>query len=87
MSWSPDDQDKALAYLRYQSLACPDCGTRQEDWDEDEDKFLGDLYHCEGCARVAQERENIPDDAKGMHVRLLPKDVALARVEAGEGVV
>lgn len=87
LAWPISDQDKALAYLRHKAQACPDCGTRQEDWDENDNAYIGDLYHCEGCARVAQEQDNIPEGSKGMHIRLLPEDVALERVERGEGVI
>jgi hypothetical protein len=69
------------------SLVCPDCHTTQQDWDEDPDAFLGDLYTCEGCARVQQEQRNIPEGEMGMHARLLPREAALARVSEGKGVI
>lgn len=86
LSWNTEDQDKVLAYQHWVRMACPDCGTREEEWAEDADYFIGDLYHCEGCDRMQQEQSNIPDGAKGVHVRLLPKAVALARIERGEGL-
>lgn len=86
LSWSLEDQDKALAYNRHLRSACSGCGTRQSEWDHNPNAYLGDLYHCEGCARLEEERNNAPENSAGLHIRLLPEAAARARLERGEGV-
>ena len=85
LSWSVEDQDKALAYQREMAKACVRCGTRQDEWDANPNAYLGDIYHCEGCARLAQEEKNAEDLAPGAHIRLLPERMALERIERGQG--
>lgn len=85
LSWPIEDQDKALAWQRERAKVCR-CGTRREEWVADPDAYLGDLDHCEGCDRLEREQDNIPEGAKGVHTRLLPREIALARVAADEGV-
>ena len=84
--WTEQDRDKALAYRREMDKICKGCGVNPTDFDTDPDSWIGDFYVCPGCARLEEERSNVPDDAKGVHYRLLPKEAALARVEAGEGI-
>lgn len=66
---------------------CKGCGTRQSEWDEDPNAYLGDFYRCEGCGRMEDERNNTSDDARGIHIRLLPAAIARARIERGEGIL
>lgn len=72
LSWSELDQDKALAWVRRQALHCKGCGTRQEEWDEDRFAYVAESYICPGCEVIAQERENVPDKQKGVHIKLVP---------------
>jgi hypothetical protein len=82
LAWTEDDQDKALAYTAEMRTVCPSCGTREIDWEMDDDAFVGDLRYCEGCARQELELENKPENAKGLHPRLVT--VEYARKKARE---
>ncbi len=66
---------------------CKGCGTRKEEWDDDLDAYIGDLVVCEGCGRMEDERNNVGENGRGIHIRLLPAEVARARVERGEGLL
>lgn len=79
LAWDEDDQDKALAYQAEMRTVCPSCGTREADWERDPDAYVGDLRFCEGCARQERELENKPDDAKGLHPRLVTLEYAKQR--------
>lgn len=81
LSWDPDDQDKALAWRRYQSELCTGCGTHPDEWDENPDAYFGDFYTCPGCERLEAERDNVPEGAKGVHYRLLTKEQTDRRIE------
>lgn len=81
LGWSHDDQDKALAWRRHHAEHCSSCGTRKADWDEDPDAYIADVEICEGCKRIEQEQSNDVAKAKGAKVGLLPKAVALAKVD------
>jgi hypothetical protein len=67
--------------MRYRAETCSGCGTRSEEWTADEDAYIADVRICPGCQRIEEERENDMAKAKGAQVGLLPKDVALAKVE------
>ena len=83
-TWTPKDRAKALAYQAYQRTLCPQCGTRESEWDPD---LGGDPYayvastrKCFGCEEIGREQQHIPDGAAGagMKVMLLPASVAAA---------
>lgn len=76
LSWEEADQDKALAYRREQSTVCTGCGTRQAEWDADRFAYVGESHQCAGCEVLEQERENVPDKAKGVRVFLVPRELA-----------
>ena len=86
LAWPEDDRDKALAYNREMASVCKGCGTRQSEWAADADAYIGDFFTCDGCARMEGERDNVGEGAKGVHIRLLPAEIARARVERGEGI-
>ena len=84
-SWSDDDQDKTLAYLREESAKCPTCKTRAEDWDEDPNAFVSVHRTCPGCQRLEEERDNnVPEGATGVKIGLVPFDVYMANRDAFE---
>lgn len=79
LSWSEEDQDKALAFMREKATICRDCGTRLDDWDPDKGghrhAFVGDVQRCPGCELLEQEQENVRRDMtsmRGIKVRLKP---------------
>lgn len=88
LDWEEDDQDKALAYQREMRKVCSGCGTRQEEWDEDPDAYVGWVNRCEGCRRMDQERRNLgeSDSSAGAHVGLMPRDRAVELMKQGKGV-
>ncbi|KIF66286.1 hypothetical protein HY68_36915 [Streptomyces sp. AcH 505] len=82
--WTARDRAKALAYQEYQRSVCPQCGTREADWDPD---LGGDPYAyeasthmCFGCEEVARVQKEIPDGpaSAGMKVVLLPASIVAA---------
>lgn len=79
LGWDQDDQDKALAYIEQMSTVCSGCGTRKVDWELDRNAYIGDLDHCEGCQRLEEESDNIPEGGKGYKPRLVREDVARLR--------
>lgn len=86
LAWPEDDQDKALAYRREHALACSGCGTRRDEWehlerDEDGDPLLPYLsvrHTCPGCLALEEERAQVAQDAKGVKVGLVPREVYFA---------
>lgn len=72
--WTEDDQDKAIEYERWLRAECS-CGTRMEEWDEDPYAYVGYQWRCPGCEVIEQEKENVPEGEKGVHVGLLPRRV------------
>lgn len=51
--WLPEDRDYVTAYVIEQSLYCPECGTRPDEWDVDvggrPDAYIAESYRCRGC--------------------------------------
>lgn len=84
LSWDPDDQDKALAYLRAKAELCAECSTREKDWVQDRFAFIANTKQCPGCEATEMERNNIPENAKGIKVFLEPREVVEAREAAEE---
>lgn len=78
LSWSPMDQDKALAWEREQRKVCNGCGTRAEEWSKDRFAYVGQQHYCPGCDLVEQERDNVREDARGVTVYLTPREFARA---------
>lgn len=77
LNWDPDDQDKALAYMRAQREPCGRCGTRESEWEKDKFAYIGQTRHCLGCETLKQESENVPEDMRDfVHVYLAPKHLA-----------
>ena len=85
LDWDPLDQDKALAWMRAQARNCGGCGTNPDDWKNDRFAHVGQQRSCPGCEVLAQERENVPEQAKGYtYVYLVPRE--LARTPEEEGI-
>lgn len=64
------------------ATVCNGCGTRKEEWERNPDAYVGDFHTCEGCARLEEERDNVPEGTKGVHYRLVDPDTAQERAEA-----
>lgn len=83
LSWDVADQDKALAFRRFERSLCPRCGSRDDHWLNEEGKLLEvpklkpRLERCYGCLEVEAVREDIPpDDRSSVTVRLVPNPAA-----------
>lgn len=64
---------------------CQQCGTREEEWEEDRYAYISDMKRCPGCELLEMERDNVPtDNAKGVKVFLLKNFPGL---ETSDGVI
>ncbi len=82
LNWDQDDRDKALAYQRWRAEVCPQCGTRESDWVDDEWAYVTHTWHCKGCELLDTEGKDEMDGAEpGTHVALLPRELAIALEE------
>jgi hypothetical protein len=76
--WTDEDQDKAVEYERYLRAKCGACNTAAAEWENDPFAYVGHSWRCPGCEVLEQERSGIPEGEKGVHVGLVPRDVAEA---------
>lgn len=77
LDWDSDDQDKAIAHMLERRKACPDCGTRAEEWEANPDAYVGHVRRCAGCEVVEQTNADLPTDRKlirGVKVGLMWND-------------
>ncbi|MFJ7297545.1 hypothetical protein [Streptomyces collinus] len=83
-TWTDLDRRKALAYADHQRQACPACGTRPDEWDEqaggDEDAYRATTHRCIGCQLIADKQKTVPegDEGHGVKVALIPTSVHAA---------
>jgi hypothetical protein len=85
LSWDPDDQDEALGFLREKAKVCSGCGTRDDEWQRDRDAYVSDEKICPGCELIEQAKEQLPKNAKGVKVFLVPRAIAEAQIAAEDG--
>lgn len=73
--WSELDRAKALAWQVRQRSLCPDCRTREAEWQDDRHAYVTDTMRCPGCELIAQERDRVPEGRAGygIKVTLLPR--------------
>jgi hypothetical protein len=75
LSWPQDDRDKAIwSYARKRST-CPGCGTRPDEWLDDDgqpiDAYEAKTHLCRGCRAHEMAQEDLGDQApKGVHIVL-----------------
>lgn len=78
LQWSEADQDKALQFHReqnrYSAEHCPDCGAEHARWEKDRFAYVAVQDQCPGCEVLEMERENTPDEAKGVKYRLVTRE-------------
>jgi phage terminase Nu1 subunit (DNA packaging protein) len=83
-TWSDLDRRKALAYAHHAKQACPSCGTRADEWDEqsggDEDAYRAITHRCIGCQLIADKQKHVPDgdEGHGVKVLLIPASIHAA---------
>lgn len=80
--WSELDQDKALAYYRFKQSVCTQCGTEENTWvvrDEEgrtrpilPPPLEPETYRCFGCELIQKAQADVPNEEKGVYVRLTP---------------
>jgi hypothetical protein len=79
LGWSHDDRSKAMwEYVRTAS-ACPQCGTRAEEWDPAQGGHLhakrAVVKRCPGCEQVESLRATLSTldsaESRGLHVQLI----------------
>lgn len=82
LSWSEDDQDKALAWLADEAAHCGTCRTRADEWDParggDRYAYVVEPRRCAGCEALGQARRELQRDNEhedqllGVHLALVP---------------
>lgn len=76
--WTDDDLDEVLAYRREKAKVCGACGTREEDWRDEEGReltpppYIPELRRDFGCQALEQIRRTIPDGETGVYAMLVP---------------
>lgn len=79
-AWLDTDRELALAWEADRRATCR-CGTRPDEWADDDDAYISSHVYCEGCARLAEEQNgNIPRDPDGnprpgFHAYLVPREL------------
>ena len=66
--WLSVDSEKMIAYQQAMNELCPNCGTRQEDWTDENGRLLDTpIYEassikCHGCQRLYEMGKTISDE-------------------------
>lgn len=74
-----------MAYEEYLREACPQCGTRETDWTDEDgeyvEAYIAQTHKCFGCEEIAHKQAEIPEGraGAGMKVLLLPAEVLAAQ--------
>ncbi|MFF0409703.1 hypothetical protein ACFYUY_04620 [Kitasatospora sp. NPDC004745] len=72
--WSALDRAKALAWAAWKAAVCDGCGTRPQEWDEqqggDRYAYVPQTSRCLGCELIEMESEQVPEGAEGRGVRI-----------------
>jgi hypothetical protein len=79
LRWTEYDREKALGWELHELQRCPQCGTRPEEWKEDQHAYSAEAWHCRGCEVAARGQEEMTAHAKeyrrGTRIRLMkPKE-------------
>lgn len=81
LSWDDDDQDDAIAWMQDQQDICGNCGTRQEDWLDEEGhelripKLEPHDSRCYGCKSRAEYQTYLDDEGanpNGLYIHFVP---------------
>lgn len=86
LKWTAEDRDKAVAFLRFEAMRCPGCGTFSDEWFNsdgtlaDDPAFVAVAEQCLSCsekeglaAHIADRR----DGRRGVSIRLRRFDPVL----------
>jgi hypothetical protein len=73
LRWSALDRGKAIWWQSRQAATCQQCGTRPEEWDEEQGghlhAYIGMVAHCRGCEVRGQTQEEFDKAPKGAYRR------------------
>lgn len=74
--WTAEDRAKVEAYAEWKGACCSSCGTHPDWWDKSKGghpfAFVTETHRCPGCEIIQQEQEQVPPEAKGVTVFLIP---------------
>ncbi|WP_256789808.1 hypothetical protein [Frankia sp. AvcI1] len=85
LAWPDVDQDKAVAYARFRAECCPQCGTRDAEWDPaeggDRHAYAAAVHICPGCQTRGDLEHELQDgdEQSGRYVVLIPRAEAERR--------
>jgi hypothetical protein len=79
LRWDAADRDKAIWHHIWKRQTCPDCGTREEEWDPARGghvwAYIAEPRWCRGCEVKAGARRSVPpEDAEGVHIALIKNE-------------
>ena len=73
LGWSALDRDQAIWWEARQRSACPQCGTRPEEWIESQGghlhAYIGTVAFCRGCEVKANQQDAFEKAPKGAYRR------------------
>ncbi|MEO3875524.1 hypothetical protein ABGB18_42655 [Nonomuraea sp. B12E4] len=79
LSWDQDDRDKALWHHIWRRQECPNCRTREEEWDESRGgyryAYVPEKARCRGCEVKEQAQETVTsEDGRGVYITLIKNE-------------
>lgn len=85
LAWPHRDQDLAIAWQLKRREVCPDCGTKERDWIDEDGKYLDQPkykivdHRCPGCKEQASYQEHLQSDdrsdLRGVHLSFALNEV------------
>lgn len=76
-AWLDADRDKAIWWLIHQRLTCSNCGTRAEEWQDDDHAYVPEAHFCRGCEVKARADDEFERHRKqyrrGTTIQLVPR--------------
>lgn len=73
LSWDPDDQDKAMAWVFHKASRCSQCGTFPEEWLDGDGMpvypppYMAGSEICLGCETLDAERKLLPSGKESQY--------------------
>lgn len=72
LSWDSTDRDKAIWWQLRTAATCGGCGTRPEEWVDDQNAYAAELRRCRGCEVRERASASVrTEDGRGVHVVLV----------------
>ena len=78
--WTEVDRAYAVAYERWLNNRHGPCGTRHEDWFDDDGRpleepvWMATVEECQGCREMARAQQAIEEGSTGLYVTMRPFD-------------